>query len=244
MGDVAELFVVAVRATSTLISNINKEMKLNRRTTFMATCLVIALVTGCADKPPGCADAQVLDRISAAIPRDAVELISNNINAAGNWKRPGAEQLRTQVEAFGKSIKVQVQSITSEGFDSSAKKHSCTAEVQIRTANGSTESHRMAYTVQGTVDGKDFLLNMSGYGFMLSSMAGGFDIYQMRASAKGPASNCVEAKMTIARKEMDEVLSRMMKAAEANGEEYRGLNPVQEEEWHEKSLLKARQECS
>ncbi|WP_395060119.1 hypothetical protein [Polaromonas sp.] len=236
---------IAARANSLLICNIYKGTDLNKRTTFMVTCsLFTALVTGCADKPPGCGDVQVTDRISAAIPRDAVELISNNIRAAGNWKRPGAEKLRTELDTFGKSIKVQVKSIASEGFDPSAKKHSCTADVQITTANGSTESHRMAYTVQGTVDGKDFLLNLSGYSFMLSSMAGGFDIYQMRTSAKAPASSCVEAKMAIARKEIDEVLSRMLKAAEAKGEEYRGLNPVQEEEWQEKSLLKARQECS
>lgn len=210
----------------------------------MATCLVIALVTGCADKPPGCGDSQVTDRISAAIPRDAVELISNNIRAAGNWKRPGAERLRAELDAFGESIKVQVKRIASEGFDSSARKHSCTADVHITTANGSTETHRMAYTVQGMVDGKDFLLNLSGYEFVLGSMAGGFNNYQMRASAKAPTNSCVEAKMVIAKKEMDQVLDRMMKVAEANKEEYRGLNPVQEQEWEEKSLRKARQECS
>lgn len=236
---------IAARATSTPTDNIHKETELNKRTTFRATCLVLsALVIGCADKPPGCGDAKVTDQISAAIPRDAVELISNNIKTAGNWKRPGAEQLRTDLDTFGKSIRVQVKSIASEGFDSAAKKHSCTAELQISTANGSTESHRMAYTVQGTVDGQDFLLNMSGYTFMLSSMAGGFDIYQMRVSAKAPASTCVDAKMASAKRELDEALSREAKEAETKGDLFKGLSPVQEEEWQEKTLQKARRECS
>jgi hypothetical protein len=203
-----------------------------------------ALVAGCADKPPGCGDAQVLDRISAAIPRDAVNVISNNIEAAGNWKRPGAEQLRTQLDTFGKSIKVQVNSIASDGFDSAAKRHSCTAEVQVSTADGSTESRRMAYTVQGVVDGKDFLLNLSGYEFVLGSVAGAFNNYQMRESAKTPANSCVEAKVASAKQELDEALRREAKEAEAKGDLFKGLSPVQEEEWQEKTLQKAQRECS
>jgi hypothetical protein len=144
----------------------------------LAGLAVCAALGACADKPPGCTDAKVLDRIKAGIPSDALKLISNNIAAAGN---SGSEQLNGLLDKFGSSMKVEFKNIASDGFDAEAKRYSCAAELEISTVDGPADARRIAYSVQATADGKDFLLSIANYQMILMSMSSSFTDYEIKA---------------------------------------------------------------
>jgi hypothetical protein len=158
-------------------------------TIFAAVC---AGLVACGDKPPDCAEAKVLDRLREAIPQDAVKRITDNIEAAGNWKRPGAQQLRALLDEFGRGIKVEFKDIATDGADPTAKRSSCSVAINVNTVEGLASSQRVTYTVQRTVDSKEFLLNVPGYEFLLGAIGGSFDVHveKARASAAAPCAHC------------------------------------------------------
>jgi hypothetical protein len=173
---------------------------------FAAAC--IGLVA-CGDKPPDCADTKVLDRLREAIPRDAVKQISDNIEAAGNWKRPGAQQLRALLDGFG----------------------------------------------------KDFLLNVPDYGFLLGPIGSAFDMHTEKAKASaaavssapdvtvpatsvaGRSNACIDMRMAAWRKDFDGRQDALIAEAERENREFRPLSPMQEEESQAAALEQARKEC-
>lgn len=224
---------------------------------FAVAC--VGLVA-CGDKPPDCADAKVLDRLREAIPRDAVKQISDNIEAAGNWKRPGAQQLRALLDGFGRGIKVEFKDIATDGADDAAKRSSCSVAVTVNTLEGLTASRRMTYTIQRTVDGKDFLLNVPDYGFLLGPIGSAFDMHTEKAKASAaavsapdaaaPAASvaargnaCIDSRMAEWRKEFDKRQEALMAEAERENREFRPLSPVAEEESREAVLQQAQKEC-
>lgn len=146
-----------------------------------AAALLTALLSGCAPKPPDCDDPQVVDRFHRAIVDGGVNLISSNIEAAGNWRRAGADRLRAQLDAFGKSIKVELVTITTNGYDAAAKLHSCSANLMVATDGSPVQIERMPYSIQGTADGKDFVLSSPQYQLVLAGIMGAFDVYQSKA---------------------------------------------------------------
>ncbi|APW42012.1 hypothetical protein RS694_05310 [Rhodoferax saidenbachensis] len=146
-----------------------------------AAALLTALLSGCAPKPPGCDDPQIVDRFRLGIADDGVKQISNNIEAAGNWRRAGANQLRAQLDAFGKSIKVEMVTITTNGYDADAKLHSCSANLMVATDGSPVQIERMPYSIQGTADGKDFVLSSPQYQLVVAGIMGAFDVYQSKA---------------------------------------------------------------
>lgn len=224
---------------------------------FAAAC--IGLVA-CGDKPPDCADTKVLDRLREAIPRDAVKQISDNIEAAGNWKRPGAQQLRALLDEFGRGIAIQFKDIATDGADAAAKRSSCSVAVTVNTLEGLTASRRMTYTIQRAVDGKDFLLNVPDYGFLLGPIGSAFDMHTEKAKASAvavsapdaaaPAASvaarsnaCIDSRMAEWRKEFDKRQEALMAEAERESREFRPLSPVAEEESREAVLQQAKKEC-
>jgi hypothetical protein len=225
-------------------------------------CLAIcASLAACGNGPPDCADAKVLDRLREAIPRDAVKQISDNIEAAGNWKRPGAQQLRALLDGFGRGIKVEFKNIATDGADDAARRSSCSVAVTVNTPEGLTASRRMTYTIQRTVDGKDFLLNVPDYGFLLGPIGSAFDMHTEKAKASAaavavpdvaaPAASvvargnaCIDSRMAEWRKEFDKRQEALMEEAERENREFRPLSPVAEEESREAVLQQAQKECS
>ncbi|MBX3655912.1 MAG: hypothetical protein KF686_17150 [Ramlibacter sp.] len=226
--------------------------------------LVIGLVTmaflsGCAPKPPGCDAPQVAERLQQGIPRDGVKLITDNIEAAGNWQRPGADQLRAWLAGFGKSIKVELATITSDGYDSSAKRHACTADLTVKMEGEPVQIGRMQYSIQGTADGKDFVLALPQYQLILSGVSGAFGIYyeKQKAAAAGaanspvanassgaPARNfCVEDLMNAWKRNFDARQQALMLEAESEKREFRPISPVQEEAESEAELQRVRRIC-
>jgi hypothetical protein len=225
---------------------------------FAAAC--IGLVA-CGDKPPDCADTKVLDRLREAIPRDAVKQISDNIEAAGNWKRPGAQQLRALLDEFGRGIKVEFKDIGTDGADAAAKRSNCSVAITVNTLEGPTASRRMTYTIQRTVDGKDFLLNVPDYGFLLGPIGSAFDMHTEKAKASaaavssapdvtvpatsvaGRSNACIDMRMAAWRKDFDGRQDALIAEAERENREFRPLSPMQEEESQAAALEQARKEC-
>lgn len=217
-------------------------------------------LVACAPKVPDCTDAKVLSQIQTAIPRDAVKHISDNIDAAGNWQRPIGAFLRATLDTFGKAIKVDVQRVTTEGADPTARKSQCAAEITISTPDGSNESRRMTYTIQHTADGEDFLLAVMDYGALLGATAGAFDAYSEQAKAAArksgtvaanaslvagaaPKQSCIDDRMAAWKRNFEGRQRALMDEAEKENREFRPLSPVQEDEEAEAALQKARREC-
>lgn len=210
--------------------------------------LICLALCACADKTPDCANPEVLGRISADLPHQAVTGITSNIDRAGNWERPGADRLRSQLDTFGKSIKVQFKNITSDGFDANARKHSCSADLEVVSIGRQPGTVRIAYSVQGTTDGKDFILRTSDeYQYLLGMLFGAFDEYSVKSNlaqrGNSQAQGCIEAKIAEAKRELDAAMDVEAKQAEKEGYAFRGQSPVQEEEWKEKTLQKATLAC-
>lgn len=223
----------------------------------VAFAALATLLTGCAPKPPGCDDPQVAERLQQAIPRDGLKLITDNIEAAGNWQRPGADRLRAQLADFGKSIRVELATITSDGYDGPAKRHACTADLTVKMEGSPVQIGRMHYSIQGTADGKDFVLAIPQYRLILSGVSGAFDIYSEKrkaadvetsttsnASPGVPARNfCVEDRMNAWKRDFDNRQKALMEEAEKEKREFRPMSPVQEEAESEAQLEKARRIC-
>jgi hypothetical protein len=231
-------------------------------TIFAAVC---AGLVACGDKPPDCAEAKVLDRLREAIPQDAVKRITDNIEAAGNWKRPGAQQLRALLDEFGRGIKVEFKDIATDGADPTAKRSSCSVAINVNTVEGLASSQRVSYTVQRTVDSKEFLLNVPGYEFLLGAIGGSFDVHveKARASAVVPRAptatatavaapatsvaarshTCVDSRMAAWRKDFDGRQKALIDEAERENREFRPLSLVAEEESREAALQQAQKEC-
>lgn len=118
---------------------------------------------------------------------------------------------------------------------------------------------RMPYSVQGTADGKDFVLALPQYQLVLSGIVGAFDIYneKQKAAAGGatvstiataspgaPARNlCVEDLMNAWKRNFDARQQALMLEAESEKREFRPISPVQEEAESEAQLEKARRIC-
>lgn len=217
-------------------------------------------IYGCAPKPPVCDDPQIADLLRQGIPRDGQKSISTNIEAAGNWQRPGADKLRAELDAFTKSIKVELATITTDGYDADAKRHSCMADLTVAMEGDDgtpMQIKRMPYSIQGTSDGKDFVLNVPQYGLILSGVSGGFTDYTLRderaaavasATAAAQASSesasaCVAAKMAAFRRKLDQDLRTEFEEAEAKGYLFKGMSPPAMEEWEEKHMAQAKKEC-
>jgi hypothetical protein len=228
---------------------------------FSAAC--IGLVA-CGNGPPDCADTKVLDRLRAAIPQDAVKQIADNIKAAGNWKRPGAQQLRALLDEFGRGIKVEFKDIATDGADPTAKRSSCSVAVTVKTVEGLASSRRVSYTVQRTADSKDFLLNVADYEFLLGAIGGSFDVHAEKAMASATVpsapiampvavdapvasgvrrSVCIDSRIAAWRKDFDGRQTALIAEAERENREFRPLSPVAEEESREAAFQQAQKEC-
>lgn len=242
-------------------------MLICRKAKVMACMAVCAGLAACGNGPPACDDPKVLDRLREAIPRDAVKQITDNIEAAGNWKRPGAQQLRALLDDFGRGITVQLKDIATDGADPGAKRSSCSVAVTVSTVEGLAASRRMSYSVQRTVDSKDFLLNVPDYGFLLGPIGSAFDIHTEKAKASAavppaptatanaaevvaPATSeaarsktCIDSRMAAWRKDFDGRQEALIAEAEREKREFRPLSPVAEEESREAALQKAQKEC-
>lgn len=119
----------------------------------LATVLAAVLLTGCSSKPPGCADEQTVGLAKEIILDSWKELTTTN--------RP-QDEFSPYVAAYANGLKVEVRNIVSDGYNSEARKHSCTGEIALKTMSGATFTATRNFTSQATADGnKKFVVQVA-----------------------------------------------------------------------------------
>lgn len=225
--------------------------------TFSGAMLALALLAGCGSKPPDCPSPEALS-VAQSVMADgftsaAIKAYSDPTNV---FEPADIAKQRTEIISYAKALKVSIGSVVQNGYDADARKFTCSGKLAVSTPTGETFSRDTDYSIQATADGKGtFVLQVGQPAPFVSSLLQDFAQllsnknikarFRQGASRGGTSSAgaCVDAKMAAAKRELDAKLDIEMNEAEAKGYLFKGLSPVQEEEWQEKNLHKARHEC-
>lgn len=129
--------------------------------------LAATFLAGCNPKPPSCADEQTLTLVRST-------LIEYAQKTAANFPL-GAEIIKNaNFQGYLSGLKITISDITSDGYDSNAKKYSCHAQVSI-TANQSPDnlSQTIDYDTQATEDSgpHKWLLQLKGETDLINRLA-------------------------------------------------------------------------
>jgi hypothetical protein len=125
---------------------------------FLATLLVsmVTLVTGCSNKPPGCADPQTIDTAKTMAVENTGKLLGN--------RQAFEDDPDGWMKKFYAEMKVEITGIVSDGYKQDAKKQLCKGTLKITTATGRTLERSVEYSTQKTEDQKDaFLLEIQDF---------------------------------------------------------------------------------
>ncbi|MBS1196517.1 MAG: hypothetical protein H6R18_302 [Proteobacteria bacterium] len=121
--------------------------KPSRLVHFGIVSTLTCLITACADKPPGCADPDTT-RVAQSLLVKEVEKYVSEIKADDDKDPEGL------IPAYLSSLKVELNNIVSDGYDSKTKNQSCKAKVTIGTLGGVQFGKDIAYSTQVTKDKK------------------------------------------------------------------------------------------
>ena len=117
---------------------------------------VTALLMGCGNKPPGCADPQTLEVAKTLMVENTDKSLANQnafTDDPDGW-----------MKKFYAGLKVEITGIVSEGYKQDAKKQLCKGTMKITTATGRTLERSVEYSTQKTEDQKDaFLLEIQEF---------------------------------------------------------------------------------
>lgn len=208
-----------------------------------AAAALSLLVVGCESKPPDCADPKTVSTAKALVKESFVGQISRKFNNPQTEPdRIESARAIAEVRKYAEGISTEVSAVVTDGYSREARKHSCKGTFQVKTPNGNVFTMKDAtFTVQGTAGDKDqFLVEVAQGGELIDALDG--DFFQAY-SAKYLHSPCVDTKLAAAKKELDAELVRLSDEAQAKGELFKGLSPVQEEEWQRGQLAKAEAAC-
>ena len=118
--------------------------------------LVVALLTGCGNKPPGCADPLTLTT--------AKQLVEENANKAFFSRDVFSDDPDGWMKKFYDEMKVEITGVVSEGYKEDAKKQLCRGTLKITMVSGQTLERAVEYSTQKTEDKKDsFLLEFQDF---------------------------------------------------------------------------------
>lgn len=122
-----------------------------------ATLLVIvSLLTGCGNKPPGCADPQTIETAKSIV-------VENTDKALGN-RQVFDDDPDGWMKKFYAEMKVEIKGVVSDGYKSDAKKQLCKGTMTVTTGSGRTLERSIEYSTQKTEDQKDgFLLEIQDF---------------------------------------------------------------------------------
>ncbi|MBN8505530.1 MAG: hypothetical protein J0L58_13755 [Burkholderiales bacterium] len=95
-------------------------------------------LTGCSQKPPGCADAEVQSTMR--------EMLVQPIPSAF----PGIDA--SEIAELAKEVKLVLTNVVSEGYQADAKKQMCRATLEIQHPDGKKITPEVVYATQMTVD--------------------------------------------------------------------------------------------
>jgi hypothetical protein len=110
---------------------------------FFIIISVLILTVACAKKPSGCADTETRETIK--------NLFIKNFRLK-IYHPSYTEDPKQLLDNYIKSIKIELTSIISNGYDENAKKYSCRADFSVKTVSGEEYSRKINYSSQLTQD--------------------------------------------------------------------------------------------
>ena len=149
---------------------------------MLATVIAAVLLSGCAAKPPACDDAAVARTIQSLVLEsalDALDLVkpiardsrssyfAGKLYSRRNWRESDRAQMKAQHEQalarYRDGISTSLSSVTTDGYDSNARRHQCKATIRIESTASSQamEARAVAYTVQATAKIGDFQVEIA-----------------------------------------------------------------------------------
>jgi hypothetical protein len=218
--------------------------------------LLVSFLVGCSSKPPDCASAEAMDTASKLVKQSTGEALAFFLSDPNNiYERGQLDKLRADASQFAAAVKLNAANIVQNAYDSGARKFSCSAKFTAASSTGRAYSREQPYSVQSTADGPaTYVLRIEEMEGLVAPLRQEFiesiaNVQLRIRQAGGPTaapqvdSACVKSKLAVAERELKARLDKLSEEAEAQGQMFKGMSPVQEEEWQEKNLLKARQEC-
>jgi hypothetical protein len=119
-----------------------------RRLGALLTVAAVALLQGCAQKPPGCGDAETAQTIQRLLVEHTQELLPKVLGGS-----PVVKDDPSKIQdAYYAALKVVLTNVVSDGYNDQAKKNSCRANLSVSTASGEALSRDLVYTTQKTED--------------------------------------------------------------------------------------------
>ena len=117
---------------------------------------VTAMLVGCGNKPPGCADPQTLEVAKTLVVENTDKSLANQNTFADDpdgW-----------MKKFYAGLKVEITGIVSEGYKQDAKKQLCKGTMKITTVTGRILERSVEYSTQKMEDQKDgFLMEIQDF---------------------------------------------------------------------------------
>ena len=133
--------------------------------TTIVLLIAAALQASCGSKPPGCADPETV-----ALTRDI--LVGKVLK---DWPEGSAMRENDPsglLVKFTEGVTVKLNTVTTNGYDSKAKQHSCEGTLQV-DAEGESLSIPIEYSTQATESGSgEFVLRMSPTGMIVPGLRG------------------------------------------------------------------------
>lgn len=118
--------------------------------------IAVALLAGCAKKPPGCADPQTAEVIRSLLLKEVQR---------GFTMRGQSSVLEDDPQGFAKafmdSVKVAIVNPLNDGYAEDARKFSCRSELKLTSLGGEATAQNVSYSVQATADDSgNFMVEM------------------------------------------------------------------------------------
>lgn len=140
---------------------------------------VMAILVGCAQKPPSCADEKTIASIKDVI-----------VNAMGGDKATKSllpnEDPQNIVEKAIKGLKVDLKNVVTQGYDEKARKHACRGNMVVTQVTGDTLSLDINYASQATEDkGGGFMVEIQGISQFLMQLGGDLKLYYFKKRYAG-----------------------------------------------------------
>lgn len=106
---------------------------------------LLVILTGCAQKPPSCADEKTIATIK--------DIVVNYLLDGKTIKAiPKSEDPQNIIDKAIKGLKVEMKNVVTQGYDDKARKHACRGNMVVTEVTGNTLTLDVSYISQATED--------------------------------------------------------------------------------------------
>ena len=106
---------------------------------------LLIILTGCAQKPPSCADEKTIATIKNIVVNYLLD--GKTIKAIHKSEDP-----QNIIDKAIKGLKVEMKNVVTQGYDDKARKHACRGNMVVTEVTGNTLSLDVSYISQATED--------------------------------------------------------------------------------------------